>query len=318
MHIPDGFLGVKTAAATAAISAGALALALRFAGKNLPRRRAPLMGLAAAFIFAAQMVNFPIAAGTSGHLIGATLAATLLGPAAAIIVISAVLIVQCLLFADGGLTALGANVFNMAVVSSLVGYGSYALIYRLLPNPRGRIVAAAFAAWCATVVAAACCAIELAASGISGPVFPAMVNVHMLIGIGEATITACILQAVASTRPELIDAVASPQRRLGWRSGSLIGVGLAVALGVALLAPLACTWSDGLEKVAETLGFAGRLKDSPLPALIPDYKIPGIGSANLATALAGVAGTIGAFGLALLLAKVLVPRPATQEVASPR
>src|SRR5512147_218372 len=137
MHIPDGFLDAKTALATGALAAAGLGLALRDARRSLPPRKVPLMGLSAAFIFAAQMLNFPVAGGTSGHLVGAVLASVLLGPSAAIVVMTAVLLIQCLLFADGGLLALGANLFNMAIVAVLGGHAVYRAVRRVLPDRRG-------------------------------------------------------------------------------------------------------------------------------------------------------------------------------------
>src|SRR3982751_6133133 len=154
MHIPDGFLDGKTACAAAVLAVGGLATALWHTKHHLPRRRVPLMGLCGAFIFAAQMLNFPVAGGTSGHLIGGVLASVLLGPSAAIIVITAVLIVQCLLFHDGGITALGANILNMGIVSSVGGYFVYRAVWRLIPSAVGRLAAIAFASWVATVLAA--------------------------------------------------------------------------------------------------------------------------------------------------------------------
>jgi cobalt/nickel transport system permease protein len=138
MHIPDGFLDGRTATVSAALSVTALGVALNHAKRSLPPQRIPLIGLTAAFIFAAQMLNFPVAGGTSGHLIGAVLAAILLGPSGAVIAVTAVLIVQALLFADGGVLALGANIFNMAVTGSVGGYALYRLICRIVPGDRGR------------------------------------------------------------------------------------------------------------------------------------------------------------------------------------
>ncbi len=199
MHIPDGFLDVKTAASAAVVSAAGLGVALRQAGRHLPPRRVPLMGLAAAFVFAAQMINFPVLGGTSGHLVGGVLTAALLGPGPAVVVISAVLIVQSLLFADGGVLALGANVFNMALVGAVGGWIIYHLLTRLFSGLRGRLLAAAVAAWCTTVLAAVCCAAELSFSGTVkwSVVLPAMAYVHMLIGIGEAVITVLVLTVIA-------------------------------------------------------------------------------------------------------------------------
>lgn len=168
MHIPDGFLDAKTAIATGVFSVTGLGAALRQAGKHLQSRKIPLIGLSAAFIFVAQMLNFPVASGTSGHLLGSTFAAVLLGPSAAIIVMSSVLIVQSLIFADGGILALGANIFNMAIVAPLCGYGIYRALRLLLHGQQGQLVAVGFASWCATVVAAIFCAGELAWSGTAG------------------------------------------------------------------------------------------------------------------------------------------------------
>lgn len=162
MHIPDGFIDGKTALATAALSAVGVGVALRQVKRELPPRKISLLGLAAAFLFAAQMVNFPVAGGTSGHLVGGALVAALLGPSAAVVVVTTVLIVQCFLFADGGVMALGANIFNMAIVNSVGGYAIYRSVSGVLPGIRGRITALAFAGWCATVLASISCAGQLA------------------------------------------------------------------------------------------------------------------------------------------------------------
>src|SRR5512142_358034 len=158
MHIPDGFIDGKTAVTTALLSVAGVGLALRQVRRRLPARRVPLLGLAAAFLFAAQMVNFPVAGGTSGHLMGGVLAAALLGPSAAIVVLTTVLIVQCFLFADGGVLALGANIFNMAIIGAAAGYAIYHGVRRWVPGTRGQVAAVAFAGWCSTVLAAVCCA----------------------------------------------------------------------------------------------------------------------------------------------------------------
>ncbi|MCY2932388.1 MAG: PDGLE domain-containing protein [Planctomycetota bacterium] len=206
MHIPDGFLDVKTATATGVLAAAGLGLALRQARRHLPARRVPLLGLSAAFVFAAQMINFPVAGGTSGHLIGGVLTAALLGPSAALIVISAVLIVQCFLFADGGVTALGANLFNMALIGGVGGWVVYHLLSRGVKGLFGRLVAAVVAGWASTVLASIACAGELAGSGTVGwrSAWPAMAGTHMVIGIGEGVITALVLAAIAKVRPELL------------------------------------------------------------------------------------------------------------------
>jgi cobalt/nickel transport system permease protein len=303
VHIPDGFLDAKTAVATSVLATAGLGVR-----RSVPPRRIPLIGLAAAFVFAAQMLNFPVAGGTSGHLIGAVLAAVLLGPAAAVLVMSAVLILQCLMFADGGLTALGANLFNMALVAPAVGYGIYRLL-RLVVGVglRGRLFATAFAAWCSTVAAAISCAGQLALSG-TVPLrmaLPAMGVIHMTIGLGEALITTLVVAAVARARPELLIELTEP--RVQPRFGELAARGVLIALGLALfVAPFASRWPDGLERVAATLGFEHRAAATPvLAAPLPDYAIPRVGSAALSTIIAGVAGTLVAFGLAWLLASLL-------------
>ena len=311
MHIPDGFLDAKTAVATAGLAAGGLGIALRQVRRHLPRRKIPLLGLAAAFVFAAQMLNFPVAGGTSGHLVGGVLTAVLLGPSAAVIVLTSVLLVQCVLFADGGVTALGANMFNMGLIGGVVGYAIYRVVRTISPGTRGTVAAAAFAAWCSTVLAAIVCAGELALSGtVSWSVaFPAMANVHMLIGVGESLITALVIVAIARARPELLDPNTRETNGLGY--APVLAFGLLISLGLAMfVAPFACSWPDGLDKVAQALGFEHRAAGQPLiPSPIPEYHLPGVASASIATALAGVIGTVIVFGLAFLLARWLVPKP---------
>ncbi|MDR7521661.1 MAG: energy-coupling factor ABC transporter permease [Armatimonadota bacterium] len=313
MHIPDGFLDARTALAGGALAAAGLGLALRGARRTLPDRRVPLVGVAAAFIFAAQMLNFPVAGGTSGHLIGATLAAVLVGPTAAVVVMSSVLILQALLFADGGLTALGANIFNMAVVAPLVGYAAYRGVSRLWGGDlRARLTGAAFGAWCSTVAASVACAGQLGASGTVAwdVVFPAMTGIHMVIGVGEALITTLVVAAVAGARPELLDDRTTGAGRVGDRT--MVGYGALVALGLAVfVAPFASTWPDGLEMVAERLGFAERASESPAASSpLADYAVAGIASPAASTAVAGASGTVVAFVLAYGLARLLVPRGA--------
>ena len=207
MHIPDGFLNVATVATTCVISAGGVGNAVRVANQKLGEKHVPLMGILAAFIFAAQMLNFPIAGGTSGHLIGAALAAILLGPWASVLIMSCVLIAQCLIFQDGGLLALGANIFNMGIVASFSGYYLYRLATSFLGGDRrGKLIGGFVAAWGSVFLASIVCAIELAVSGASplGVVLPAMAGLHALIGIGEGLITGAVLSLVLVTRPDLI------------------------------------------------------------------------------------------------------------------
>ena len=208
MHIPDGFLNVATAATTYVVSAGGVGYAVKEAGKRLGERHVPLMGVMAAFIFAAQMLNFPIAGGTSGHLVGAALAAILLGPWAGVLIMSCVLIVQCLIFQDGGLLSLGANIFNMGIVASFVSYYVYRAIGKLIGDSRkGTLLGGLVAAWGSVFVASIFCAIELAVSGTSpiGIALPAMAGIHALIGIIEGLITVAVLSFVMATRADLLE-----------------------------------------------------------------------------------------------------------------
>ncbi|MBI5684884.1 MAG: energy-coupling factor ABC transporter permease [Verrucomicrobia bacterium] len=307
MHIPDGFLSANTMAVTGGLAAAGLAVAIRQVNRTLPRSKTPLMGLAAAFVFAAQMLNFPVAGGTSGHLLGGVLAAVLLGPAAGAVMIAAVLILQCFLFSDGGVLALGANVFNMAIVGTVGGYGVYALVRRLVGGVRGQVTAVVFAAWCSTLLAAMACAGELAFSGTAaaGMVFPAMFGVHVLIGLCEALITALVVLAIRNVRPEFVDPEHNQARVVGWETPAL---GLVIVLGMAMfIAPFASSWPDGLETVAAQLGFEEHAK-TLMRSLIPDYQVPGISSKGLATAIAGLVGTVIMFGAAWVVGGLLARR----------
>lgn len=316
MHIPDGFLDLKTAIGTGALALAGLGLALRHASQTLSPRKVPLLGLSAAFVFAAQMINFPIGAGTSGHLMGGVLTAALLGPSAAVVVISCVLIVQCLMFADGGITALGANIFNMAIIGGAVGWMIYALVSRMIKGLFGQIVASVVAAWCSVVLASVICAGELAFSGTikASLVLPAMAWTHMIIGIGEGVITALVLSGVAATRSDLI----LPETQNAPAFRPILIMGLIASLGIALfLSPFASTSPDGLDKAAQDLQFEQRASEHrALPAPAPDYKMPGVSSEVVATSIAGGVGALVVFGGALLLARTLLPKTKTDCTAS--
>ncbi len=207
MHIPDGFLNVATVATTLVVSAGGVGNAVRIANKKLGEKHVPLMGVLAAFIFAAQMLKFPTGVGVSGHLIGAALAAILLGPWASVLIMSCVLIAQCLIFQDGGLLALGANIFNMGIIASFSGYYLYRLAILFLgDNRKGKLIGSFVGAWGSVVLASIVCAIELAVSGVLPIriVLPAMAVFHAVIGIGEGLITGAVLSLVLATRADLL------------------------------------------------------------------------------------------------------------------
>jgi cobalt/nickel transport system permease protein len=310
MHIPDGFLDAKTAISTGLFSLTGLGAALRITGKKTESKRIPLFGIAAAFVFVAQMINFPVASGTSGHLLGATLVAVLLGPSAAIIVMSSVLIIQSLLFADGGILSLGANIFNMAIVAPLLGNAIYKIVRSVFRDERGRLIAASVAAWCTIVIVAVVCAMELAWSGTTPLrlVVPAMAGIHMVIGLGEAAITMLVLSAIAKTRPDLLNgnkvvALQSGDKRLPF-PGILLFLGL-----LLLMVPLASEFPDGLERVAHTLGFAQKVgADGVSISPFRDYLVPGIHSAFVSTIVAAIVGALVVFVLSIAMARVLVPR----------
>jgi cobalt/nickel transport system permease protein len=209
MHIPDGFISGEINAATFAVALATGGIALWRAQKTLGERQVPVLGVTAAFIFAAQMLNFPIAGGTSGHFLGAVLAALLVGPLNAFLVMSIVLLIQCLMFADGGLTALGTNIVNMGLVGGTGGYLAFRVLHFILPGGRAWFMAAAAAAaWLSVVMAASLCALELVISGKS-PLeiaLPAMAGAHAVIGIGEAIITTAVMSVLLAARPDLVDA----------------------------------------------------------------------------------------------------------------
>jgi cobalt/nickel transport system permease protein len=306
MHIPDGFLDGKTIGVTAALAVAGVGVAVRQVQQDLPARRVPLLGLSAAFLFTAQMLNFPVAGGTSGHLIGGVLVAALLGPAAGAVVLTTVLIVQCVLFGDGGVTALGANVFNMALAGTLFGWAMYRTVKHWIPGLRGQVAGVAFGGWCSAVLASLVCAGELAWSGAVPwlTAVVAMTGVHMLIGLGEGLISALVFLAIARARPDLV--AAAQEGTATSRVGMLVGFGLVVSLGLAaFVAPFACPWPDGLERVAARLGFEHKSAEL-LNAPLANYVFPGFKSPVLATAIAGVAGAVVVFGLALLLSRALV------------
>jgi len=303
MHIPDGFLSMGVIIVCWVLSIIGIGLALARTRKSLGERQVPVMGVLAAFIFAAQMLNFTIAGGTSGHFLGAALAAILLGPWAAILTMTTVVALQALLFQDGGLLALGGNILNMAVIGPVVAYGFYRGVRTLLGNRRESTLVAGFvAAWVSIVVAALACAMELGFSGTSpiGIALPAMAGIHALIGIGEGLITLGALALVTATRPDLVEAERAPvPAGMRWVWG-----GLAIALVLALFSPLASPHPDGLERVAEDLGFIERAQE-PLYQVIPDYVFPGISNEALATIAAGIVGTLIVYSIAVGLAALL-------------
>jgi cobalt/nickel transport system permease protein len=208
MHIPDGFINAGTSVGAGVVAAGGLGVAVKRTSEYMEDKQVPLAGLTAAFIFAVQMLNFPVAAGTSGHLLGGVLAAILVGPWAGVICIAVVLIVQAL-FADGGITALGLNIVNMGLVTALGGYALYLVLRRILPQRKTSVtVASGIAAGLSVVLSSIVFWAEFAIGGNVdinlSAVFGAMVGVHALIGVGEGLITAATIALVLSVRPDLV------------------------------------------------------------------------------------------------------------------
>ncbi len=297
MHLPDGFLSILVSVVLWVVTIAGVGYALRRAGKDLGERQVPLMGVLAAAIFAGQMLNFSVTGGTSGHLLGAAIATMLLGPWPAVIVMTTVVSIQALIFQDGGLVALGANIFNMAIVGVAVSSFVCTSLRRLLRGePRGLLVSGFVAAWSSIFIASLAAALELAVSGTSPAniAVPAMGGIHALIGIGEGLITVGALAFLYATRRDLVSAESSGVK---W-SAVAWAFGLGIALLLAVLSPLASAHPDGLEWVAEQEGFLEAAR-GPLYRLLPDYVFPGVPNEVLATILAGMIGTLLVFGVAL-------------------
>jgi cobalt/nickel transport system permease protein len=296
LHIPDGFLNFTVSIFCWVISAITISLAVSRSNKSLGERQIPLMGVMAAFIFAAQMINFPVAGGTSGHLLGGTLAAIALGPWAAMLVMTAVIAVQALLFQDGGLLVMGANILNMGLITVAIGYGLYRSVSS--GNRTLRLVVAGIAAWLSVMAGALFTSLQLWLSGTSQLqiVIPAMLTVHALIGLGEALITVAALGFILQTRPDLLgENSESAKGSRGW-----VFAGALISLAVVLLSPLASADPDGLERVAGNLGFLSKGASTPFQ-LIPNYTLSFLGNTPLSTILAGLIGVAVVGAIIILL-----------------
>ncbi|MGW7223089.1 energy-coupling factor ABC transporter permease [Streptomyces sp. NPDC054826] len=325
MHAPDGFIDAPLSAAAGLLAAGAVAVSLRGARRELAGdpsgggdRTAPLAGLVAAFVFAVQILNFPVAAGTSGHLLGGALAAILVGPYTGMLCVSVVLLLQAVLFADGGLTALGVNLTTMALTTTVVAYALFRGLVTVLPRSRRSVTVASFVAALVSVPASALVFTLLFALGGTtdvaiGKVATAMVGVHVLIGLGEAAITALTVGAVVAVRPDLVHGARGLRQRLKLRvDGELVdapepepaasaparsprriwAAGLVTSLLLAgFVSFYASADPDGLEKVATDHGIDEKAEehataDSPLA----DYGVRDVSDERLSGGLAGVIG----------------------------
>ncbi len=296
MHIPDGFLSVAVSVVLWVLTVIAVAISLRRVSADLDERRVPMMGVLAAAIFAGQMLNFTVAGGTSGHLMGAALATILLGPWAAILVMTTVVGVQALVFQDGGLLALGGNIFNMGVIGVLVSYTVYRAVQKVAGGQKWGLYVGGFsAAWLSIFIAALAVGLQLALSGISPAniAIPAMAGIHALIGVGEGLITVGALVFIYASRRDLIEAGEKQQT-----GGAIVWfAGLAIAIALAIASPLASSNPDGLEWVAEEKGFLDAAQ-GPLYEIIPDYVFPGVSNEAVATIIAGIIGVVIVFGVA--------------------
>jgi cobalt/nickel transport system permease protein len=340
MHVPDGFLDVQTSVATGIVAATAVGLALRRSRAELDERTAPLAGLTAAFIFAVQMLSFPVGVGTSGHLMGGTLAAALVGPWTAVLCVSVVLVVQAVLFADGGLTALGTNITLMAVVTVAVGWAVIEFVLAVVPKRIGSVVPAAAIGALISVPAVAAAFVVLYAVGghanlpISTLV-ASMLGWHTLIGIGEAVITGLTVGAVVAVRPDLVYAARDlrPVLQLRQRDGStvpaveqlggrqarpvraVILIGSAVALVLAgVVSFFASGNPDGLEYVAAEQGFLATARDH----LLGDFALADYGAVGgVPVGLAGVLGVLITVGLGRLVLRWATRRSAAADARAP-
>lgn len=303
MHIPDGFLSTPVAGSLWLVATGANAVALRQLQRELDEGELPTLGVLAAGVFAAQALNVPVLGGTSGHLVGTALLTALVGPQAAMVVMTAILTVQALVFQDGGLLALGANVANMAVVGSLVAHGALTAVRGLWRTRAGQAAAVFVAGWSATLAGAAATALELALSGTSPAhvVVPAMAVVHAAVGVLEGTLSVAAWRLLTAARP----ALAAP------RDGVSPGIlGLVIAGALAFLAPWASSDPDGLERVAADLGFHSFARPAWF-TVFPDYRLPHVVPDPWNTALAVLLGAVLAYSLLRGLGRVLAARRTT-------
>jgi cobalt/nickel transport system permease protein len=348
VHVPDGFLDLPTSIGTGVVAAGAVGLALRRSRDEVAEAGAPLAGLTAVFVFAVQMVNFPVGAGTSGHLMGGMLAAALVGPWTAVLCLAVVLVVQALFFADGGLTAAGTNITLIAVVTVLVGFLVARALLAVLPRRPGSVLPAVFVGALVSVPAAAMVFVGLYAVGGAVPIplgtlTATMLGWHTVIGLGEALITTAVVGAVLATRPDLVhlarhlrpdlvlvdaDGAAVPapagevvpvRRPAGRVVAALAAASVLVAAGLSLLASAN---PDGLEFVGERLGFLAAAEDSATAGSpLADYGVAGVDAA-WGTTVAGVVGVlvtaVVAIGLLSLLARRRPDAPADREVVGSR
>ena len=292
MHVPDGFINAPVSAATGLISLGTIWAYLRSAKNLVADRLIALTGMMSALIFVLQMINFPIAAGTSGHLLGGALAVIVLGPSLGIICIAIVVVIQSLLFADGGLSALGVNLLNMAVVTSVIGWIAISTWKRVFNESYSSIISGSFVAGLLSVVFSSIAfVLEYAIGGTVavplGNVLIAMISSHLLIGIGEGVITALIVSLLLRVRSDLV--YVNQNKNQNDKATSFYGLFIILILSLTLLTPYASSSPDGLESVAETYDFN---EESGIILFLDDYGIKNINNNFLSTVLSAVLGVV--------------------------
>jgi len=290
MHVPDGFMNVTMSAATGVISFGTLWAYIRSAKDLIADKFIALTGMMSALIFVLQMINFPIAAGTSGHLLGGALAVVVLGPRLGLICLSVVVIIQSLLFADGGLSALGVNVLNMAIVTSATSWFIVKYWIKFIGKNKTSIVTVSVLAGILSVVFSSIAfTIQYAIGGtISipvGTVLIAMVTTHLIIGLGEGIITALIITLLMRVRPDLVYAYDRSDENT--TKVSFYGLFIILILLLSLITPFASSSPDGLESVAEEFGFT---QTDGIVLLLDDYGINAINNNFLSTVLSALLG----------------------------
>ena len=290
MHVPDGFMNVPMSAATGLISFGTLWAYIRSAKDLIADKFIALTGMMSALIFVLQMINFPIAAGTSGHLLGGALAVIVLGPRLGLICLSVVVIIQSLLFADGGLSALGVNVLNMAIVTSATSWFIVKYWIKFIGKNKTSIVSVSVLAGILSVVFSSIAfTIQYAIGGtISipvGTVLLAMVTTHFVIGFGEGIITALIITLLIRVRPDLIYAYERSDENT--TKVSFYGLFIILILLLSLVTPFASSSPDGLETVAEEFGFT---QTDGVILLLDDYGISAVNNDFISTVLSALLG----------------------------
>ena len=303
MHVPDGFINAPVSIGTGVISFATLWAYVRSAKSLVADKLIALTGMMSALIFVLQMINFPIAAGTSGHLLGGALAVIVLGPNLGIICISIVVVIQSLLFADGGLSALGINVLNMAIITSLVGWLTISSWKKLFGEANISIISGSIVAGILSVVFSSIAFVfEYALGGTVsvplGSVLIAMVSSHLLIGLGEGVITALIVSLLLRVRSDLIYIKTNNDKKNS--KSSFYGLFIFLLLSLTLITPYASSSPDGLESVAGDFGFS---EGSGIVLLLDDYGISGLNNDFLSTALSAVLGVVVVIGVSNIVLK---------------